>query len=91
MKTMKKSAKVAFLASLYSIGLFQFSVSVVTVTKSYWYDWNTMWEYSTNYHNHHQYIYNPSWSRYYSYSEYKVASGWNYDRYEVLNYYSGGY
>ena len=38
MKTMKKSAKVALLASLLSIGLFQSSVSAVTVTKSYWYD-----------------------------------------------------
>ena len=43
-----------------------------------------------NYHNY-QYIYIPSGSRYYSYSEYKVDSGWNYDRYEVINYYSGGY
>lgn len=31
------------------------------------------------------------WYRYDSYDEYKVDSGWNYDRYEVLNYYSGGY
>ncbi len=86
----EESAKVVLLASLLSIGLFQSSVSAVRVTKSYWYDWNTVWEYGTNYHNH-QYISIPSWSRYYSYSEYKIGSGWNYDRYEVINYYSGGY
>ena len=86
----EESAKVVLLASLLSIGLFQYSVSAVRVTKSYWYDWNTVWEYGTNYHNH-QYISIPSWSRYYSYSEYKVDSGWYYDRYEVINYYSGGY
>ncbi|EGL88516.1 hypothetical protein HMPREF9968_1894 [Streptococcus oralis SK255] len=49
-----------------------------------------MWEYSTNYHDH-QYAWIPSWSRYEGYSEYKIGSGWNYDRYEVINYYSGGY
>ena len=43
-----------------------------------------------NYHNH-QYICIPSWSRYYSYDEYKVDYDWNYDRYEVINYYSGNY
>ncbi|WP_260468625.1 hypothetical protein [Streptococcus mitis] len=39
----------------------------------------------------HSYINVPSWSCYYSYSEYKVGSGWYYHRYEVLNYFSGGY
>ena len=87
---MKKSAKVVLLVSLLSIGFFQTSVSAITVTKSYRYDWNTAFEYSMNYHNH-QYISIPSWSRYYSYSEYKIGGGWNYDRYEVINYYSGGY
>ncbi|HIE3718169.1 TPA: hypothetical protein ACXLXD_001258 [Streptococcus pneumoniae] len=46
----------------------------MTVTKSYKYDWNTVWEYSTNYHGH-QYAWIPSWSRYDSYSEYKVGGG----------------
>ena len=87
---MKKSAKVVLLASLLSIGLFQSSVSAVTVTKSYWYDWNTAWKFSMNYHNH-QYISIPSWSRYKGYDEYKIGGGWNYYRYEVINYYSGGY
>ena len=27
----------------------------------------------------------------YSYSEYKIGSGWNYDCYDVLNYYSGDF
>lgn len=72
------------------IGLFQSSVSAVTATKSYKYDWNTVLEYSTNYHDH-QYAWIPEWSRYYSYSEYPVGSGWNYARYEVINYYTGGY
>ena len=43
-----------------------------------------------NYHNH-QYISIPSWSRYKGYDEYKIGGGWNYHRYEVINYYSGGY
>ncbi|BBA08766.1 Uncharacterized protein STO1_011620 [Streptococcus oralis subsp. tigurinus] len=43
-----------------------------------------------NYHNH-QYISIPSWSRYKGYDEYKIGEGWNYYRYEVINYYSGGY
>ncbi|WP_125399169.1 hypothetical protein [Streptococcus oralis] len=66
---------------------FQSSVSAVSVLKSYRYDWNTVWEYGTN----HQYISIPSWSCDYSYSEYKVGGSWNYDRYEVINFYSGGY
>ena len=73
-----------------TIDLFQSSVSAVSVLKTYRYDWNTVWEYSIDYHDY-QYAWIPSWSRYDSYSEYKVGSGWNYDRYEVLNYYSGGY
>ncbi len=87
---MKKSAKVVLLASLLSIGLFQSTVSAVTVTKSYRYDWNTVWEYTTNYHNH-QNIWIPSWSRYETYSEYRVGGGWNYERFEVIYYYTGGY
>ena len=54
------------------IGLFQSSISAVTVTKSYRYDWNTVWEYSTNYHDY-QYAWISSLSRYDSYSEYKVG------------------
>ena len=62
---MKKSAKVVLLASLLSIGLFQSSVSAVIVTKSYWYDWNTAWKYSMNYHGH-KYVNISRWSDYYS-------------------------
>ena len=87
---MKKLAKVVLLASLLSLGLFQSSVSAVSVLKTYRYDWNIFYKSSMNYHRH-RYIDIPSWSRYYSYSEYKVGGGWNYDRYEVINYYSGGY
>jgi len=90
MKTMKKSAKVVLLVSLLSIGLFQTSVSAVSVLKSYWYDWNTYYKSSMNYHRH-SYINIPSRSRYDSYGEYKVGSGWNFYRYEVINYYSGDF
>lgn len=43
--------------------------------------------------NYHAYRYNviPEWSNYHGYSEYKVGGGWNYDRYEVINYYTYGY
>ncbi|CJD31242.1 Uncharacterised protein [Streptococcus pneumoniae] len=87
---MRKSAKVVLLASLLSVGLFQSSVSAKTVLKSYRYDWNTFYRYSMNYHRY-GYIVIPEWSRYDSYSEYKVGGGWNYDRYEVVNHYKGGY
>ncbi len=43
--------------------------------------------------NYQRYNYiNPLlWYCYDSYSEYKIGSGWNYNRYEVINYFSGGY
>ena len=72
------------------IGLFQSSVSAESVPKSYWYDWNTYYKTSMNCQRYN-YINPLLWSRYYSYSEYKIGSGWNYDCYEVLNYYSGCY
>ena len=72
------------------IGLFQSSVSAVTVTKSYRYDWNTYYKTSMNCQKYN-YINTLLWYRYDSYFEYKVGSGLNYNRYEVLNYYSGGY
>ncbi|HGK0559502.1 TPA: hypothetical protein ACJY0H_001105 [Streptococcus pneumoniae] len=62
----------------------------MSVLKTYRYDWNIYYKSSMNYHRY-SYTNDPSWFRYYSYSEYPVGSGWNYDRYEVLNYYSGGY
>lgn len=87
---MKKLAKVVLLASLLSVGLFQSSVSAVSVLKTYRYDWNTYYKSSMNYHAY-DYKVIPEWSRYYSYSEYKVGYGWNFDRYEVINNYTGGY
>ena len=55
------------------IGLFQSSISAVTVTKSYRYDWNTYNKSSMNCQRYN-YINPLLWSRYYSYSEYKVGS-----------------
>ena len=72
------------------IGFFQSSVSAVTVTKSYKYDWNTYYKTSMNCQRYN-YINPLLWYRYDSYSEYKVDSGWNYHRYEVINYSSEGY
>ena len=72
------------------IGLFQSSISAVSVLKIYRYDWNTCYISDMNYHEY-RYTNIPEWSHYYSYSEYKVGSGLNYNRYEVLNYYSVGY
>ena len=87
---MKKSAKVVLLASLLSVGLFQSSVSAKSVLKNYRYDWNFYYKSSMNFHGH-KYKNIPEWSYYYSYAEYKVDGGWNYDRYEVINFYTGGY
>ena len=72
------------------IGLFQSSISAVSVLKTYRCDWNTYYKTSMNCQRYN-YINHLLWSHYYSYSEYKVGSGWNYNRYEVINYYSGGY
>ena len=72
------------------IGLFQSSVSAVTVTKSYRYDWNTYYKTRMNCQKYN-YINTLLWYRYDSYFEYKVGSGLNYNRYEVINYSSGGY
>ncbi|MFH0580386.1 hypothetical protein [Streptococcus mitis] len=60
------------------------------VTKSYRYDWNTYYKSSMNCYRYNC-INSLLWYRYDSYSEYKVGSGLNYNRYEVLNYYSGSY
>ncbi|WP_049530711.1 hypothetical protein [Streptococcus pseudopneumoniae] len=62
----------------------------MSVLKSYWYDWNTYYKSCMNYHRY-SYINIPSWFRYYSYSEYKVGSGWYFYCYEVINYYSGDF
>ena len=72
------------------IGLFQSSISAVSVLKTYRYDWNTYYKTSMNCQRYN-YINLLLCYRYDSYSKYKVGSGWNYHRYEVLNYYSGGY
>lgn len=72
------------------IGLFQSSVSAVSVLKIYRYDWNTYYKSSMNCQRYN-YINPLSWSRYDSYSEYRVGGGWNYERFEVINYYTGGY
>ena len=72
------------------IGLFQSSVSAVSVLKIYRYGWNIYYKSSMNCQRYN-YINPLLWSRYDSYSEYKVGFGWNYDRCEVINYYSGGY
>ena len=87
---MKKSAKVVLLASLLSVGLFQSSVSAKTILKSYRYDWNTYYRYSMNYHAY-DYRIIPEWSSYDSYEEFRVGGGWNYNRYEIVNHYKGGY
>ena len=57
------------------IGLFQSSVSAVSVLKTYGYDWNTYYKSSMNYHRN-SYIDIYLRSRYDSYSEYKVGTGW---------------
>ena len=56
------------------IDLFQSSVSVKSVLKTYRYDWNTYYKSSMNYHRH-SYINPLLWYRYDSYSEYKIGSG----------------
>ncbi|AUC92761.1 TPA: hypothetical protein ACGO7N_000379 [Streptococcus suis] len=44
----------------------------------------------SNYHGY-QYVNIPNWSRYAGSSRIFVSQGWNYTRYQHINYYSGGY
>lgn len=65
-------------------------VSAARVVKYYKYDVNTITGIDSNYHGY-QYINIPSWSKYSSSSRQKIGGGWNYDRYQHTNYYTGGY
>ncbi|HCM90503.1 MULTISPECIES: hypothetical protein [Vagococcus] len=83
--------KKIFLLSILGITTFSgVSASAVSVTKKYRYDYNTYYNTTMNYHAY-QYINIPNSSRYTGFSEYQVGGGWNYNRYEHVNYYSGGY
>lgn len=69
--------------------LFSFSTSIAAATrvvKSYYYDYNTVFKYDTNY----TYIDIPN-NAYYSHQKIaKVGGGWNYNRYQVMKYYKNG-
>ncbi|HFR4576716.1 TPA: hypothetical protein ACHWJ6_001060, partial [Streptococcus suis] len=66
------------------------SASAVSVVKSYRYDVNKYTGGGSNYHGY-QYVNIPNWSRYAGSSRIFVSQGWNYTRYQHINYYSGGY
>lgn len=66
------------------------SVSAVTVTKAFKYDINTFTNSRGNYHAY-QYRDIPSWSQYSHEVTTKIGGGWNYNRFEQVNYYTGGY
>ncbi|HEL1654094.1 TPA: hypothetical protein TXN47_000096 [Streptococcus suis] len=66
------------------------SASAVTVVKSYRYDVNKYTGGGSNYHGY-QYVNIPNWSHYAGSSRIFVSQGWNYTRYQHINYYSGGY
>lgn len=66
------------------------SVSAYTVVKSYRYDVNKITGGHSNYHAY-QHINVPNWSRYYSSGRIFISQGWNFTRYQHVNYYTGGY
>ncbi|HFH9922485.1 TPA: hypothetical protein ACGO9B_001723 [Streptococcus suis] len=66
------------------------SASAVSVVKSYRYDVNKYTGGGSNYHGY-QYVNIPNWSRYTGSSRIFVSQGWNYTRYQHINYYSGRY
>lgn len=63
-------------------------LSSTRVVKSFYFDRGPFGD--TNFHNY-QYIHIPASSRKTGYTNQKVGSGWNYVRFEHINYYSGGY
>ena len=87
---MKRKVKVIFATLLCALGIVTTTVSAVSVTKSYRYDWNVYTSTDMNYHNY-QYVNIPSWSSYSYRDHYKVGGDWNYNRYEVVLHYTGGY
>ncbi|MGQ7336711.1 hypothetical protein ACVC7T_06075 [Streptococcus sp. P25B114] len=66
------------------------SASAVSVVKSYRYDVNKYTGGRSNYHSY-QYLNIPNWSRYAGSNRIFISQGWNYTRYQHINYYSGGY
>lgn len=66
------------------------SASATSVVKHFKYDVNTITGIDSNYHGY-QYINIPSWSKFSSSSTQKIGGGWNYNRYQKTNYYTGGY
>lgn len=65
-------------------------VFATRVVKSYIYDYNVFTGVDSNYHSY-QYINIPSSSTFMWQNETKIGGGWNYNRYQVVKYYSGGY
>lgn len=60
----------------------------VRVVKLFYFDRGPFGD--TNFHGY-QYIYIPKSSRKTGYTNQKVGSGWNYVRFQHINYFSGGY
>lgn len=83
--------KKIFLLSILGITTFSgVSASAVSVTKKYKFDYNTYYNTNMNYHGYEKAII-PNDSRYTGFGEYQIGGGWNYVRYEHINYYSGGF
>lgn len=58
------------------------------VVKTYDYDYNTVLGQWTNWHNP-SYIVVPAEAKFSYDSKTRISSGWNYDRYRIINYYYG--
>lgn len=88
---MKKRLRIFSLAFVCCLVLFTGTVMAGDrVIKSYKYDWNIFYNTSMNYHDY-EYVHIPNWSEFDYSDEVEVERHWNYIRYEVTHYYTGGY
>ncbi|WP_025087584.1 hypothetical protein [Ligilactobacillus apodemi] len=89
-KTTTHKFYLAFLGFIIFTILASVSAGAVTVTKSFWYDKNKVTGVTSNYRKY-QKANIPSWSKFTGSKTTHVNSGWNFNTYERVNYYSGGY
>lgn len=73
--------------SVFSVGIK--AHAAIREVKSYDYDYNTVLGYNTNYHNY-TYKYVPDNAHYHHSNKSLVGGSWNYERYQVIQYYISG-
>lgn len=85
MKNIKKSLAVAMAVGSLALGLAP-SVAAYSALKSYNYDVNKFTGGNSNYHAH-RYIEVPNWAKYSGSRRVVISEGWNFIRYQHVNFY----